>query len=1469
MHVTFGPNTVIPIERACRVVRPTELPPLRIGFLNARGAVAHDRGRTAAHAFADRTGLHALCMSETWTFGHDLRDSNSIFEHARGHELPREDGAVRARLGMNALHSGYGGWTWHHMAEFNTDYTQWLKASTTTPDAEGRHTHVYVGSVYVPGRYVARHRTGNAQQQPQDSNAQRNIAWQQLDRTCAMLHDSTSRDPTARHVLIVGGDLNGRLAMNGDETANAAGEEIRDFADRHDLTIANGLAVAHGTHSFTRAATPDRGAANSTPDFVLIDTACEAHVTKLRICDDSGIDSDHKPVVMELWLPSPKPNDEAAPHVAPHVVPRAAPHAAPLRSAMRDDNAELKQSLDRGMEQWLATAAPTTCTGDGIDALEMTFAHALQSCAVTSADTTQRKRPTRGGARGAVDMRARVTRAIRNAADRLAALIRHGAAAAVIAEQKLRLRRLQGRRQAAIRREQLRCNRRDEELFRSGDEATVWDRLQTALALSRRRRARGTAKAIGAVMDADGRLVTEPKAIAQVFREHFQREGAAAVQHQTANADVERLHSTAANPLTRDTTNLRTPATEQEIQRHIQQMKRRKAPGPDGTYPELLKMKSAALLRAITALCNAVLRTGVWPTRWGTGNVVPIPKAGGDRLKAGDYRGISLLPVISKLLEAVLNARLMAWLEATNGLHDAQHGFRPGRSTLDAAFVLHELVAAAKETATHSRRTAAQRRGIVPPAAHHTIYIAYLDVRKAYDGCWRQGIIAQLKARGVDQHTCALFESMLQPGKVRRTALIGTARSDEFALESGVPQGAVLSPALYNVFIDGLARRLEADERGFGATAHGIRVPSLLYADDIALLAHSPHQLQQMVDVCTQYAAEWRFSFNAAKCVVQIAGRDTKALTALLTIAETAMDGVTTRRVMQRVDRFKYLGLQPDFAQRPDTNARWAVQMAAHTAAAQHAKRQILAGARRFSWMSPAMLMRLFITYAAPKAEYGVQLWGPFLCARQRDELDRIQTQLQMRALLPNANAASPMPHAFANGEFARVSLALHGDELALRYLHHLTHAPPNTTLRRVFDARMGAARQRHNTPRDQRAARDGGTQSWCTALYSVCERVGMTSAWDGTEPVTPDAALWRSKCRAAVRAHWTHTWRQRTARHKALDGVYDATRVPKPQPYLFAASTATAGREILAQIRCNALPLGAVRADLMRRTRRAAGLSAAAPAAVPQRTPSDAEPPPNACGGESKAENTAQHNTNAPNASHASEGDAELTRAEQCDECALRGVHTTDTAQHFIAECDAQRFGALTRLIGAALHRIGHAMSPNTRQHCPDASAPHAHTADARADAQVSDRCDGHVMESNWLRATAEQRVRACLNGFGGWTLRKTTVVTALSERTTSHSANRQITRAIVRCTLNFLALRWKNRAKLLGHVPVIAFGESGARCVVAQPLRTAPAPPPVLQTSPLQPSSPSSLRTGPRQRWKEAQERLIHPVTPIQFLF
>jgi hypothetical protein len=232
--------------------------------------------------------------------------------------------------------------------------------------------------------------------------------------------------------------------------------------------------------------------------------------------------------------------------------------------------------------------------------------------------------------------------------------------------------------------------------------------------------------------------------------------------------------------------------------------------------------------------------------------------------------------------------------------------------------------------------------------------------------------------------------------------------------------------------------------------------------------------------------------------------------------------------------------------------------------------------------------------------------------------------------------------------------------------------------------------------------------------------------------------------------------------------------------------------------MRAGALPLGAVRAELRRSARdkarrRAAAATAAAGAAACNSTPGAPHAP-------------------AANSDAAAVTDDELTAAARCDECALRGTASADTPQHFIAHCDPQRYSALIDIICAALHRIGHAVSPNTRTpqcNTPSNGARSAHITPISP-------CDGHVMERNFRDAALTAQISTCLNGNGSWLLRNT-------KCGKSRHALRRITQTLVRCTQNFLMLRWRERCAKIGAAPVIAFAHAnfGRQVMVPHPPR------------------------------------------------
>jgi len=196
---------------------------------------------------------------------------------------------------------------------------------------------------------------------------------------------------------------------------------------------------------------------------------------------------------------------------------------------------------------------------------------------------------------------------------------------------------------------------------------------------------------------------------------------------------------------------------------------------------------------------------------------------------------------VGKVYNRVLSERLVQFAERQGGIVEEQGGFRPGRGTEDQLFVLTEII---------------RDRG-----SQQTTYAAFIDMKKAYDTVWRDGLWKRLWDEGVRGKLWRVIKNMYSV--VQSAVLVGEEQTEWFDLSTGVRQGCVMSPILFSLFINGLAK--EINERAVGVEVGKRRVRLLLYADDIVLLAESASDLQTMLDIVTAYSKQWRFRVNPKK----------------------------------------------------------------------------------------------------------------------------------------------------------------------------------------------------------------------------------------------------------------------------------------------------------------------------------------------------------------------------------------------------------------------------------------------------------------------------------------------------------------------------------------------------------------------------------------------------------------------------
>ena len=287
------------------------------------------------------------------------------------------------------------------------------------------------------------------------------------------------------------------------------------------------------------------------------------------------------------------------------------------------------------------------------------------------------------------------------------------------------------------------------------------------------------------------------------------------------------------------------------------------APGQNGLHPRGLKEGGAGVATMLHRVVTAVWRAGTAPAAWRQALLTPLPKKG-SRLNVGNFRRISLIDVESKAYLLIVLDRIRTHLDRC--FLDEQHGFRPERGPGDGQFCLRRLVEVASAHA-------------VP------VYAGFVDFKQAFDSLDRETLWAMLKAYGVHPKLVALIQDLYQ-GTTARVRANGFL-SDTVPFHSGVRQGCPLSPTLFNVYMDFVARILlrRCQERGipgfqiaYNIPGEGVRpaaggvrdLAMLLYADDLVLLAPSLEALTAALDVLEEVAAEWGLTINHDKTEVMI-----------------------------------------------------------------------------------------------------------------------------------------------------------------------------------------------------------------------------------------------------------------------------------------------------------------------------------------------------------------------------------------------------------------------------------------------------------------------------------------------------------------------------------------------------------------------------------------------------------------------
>ena len=277
-----------------------------------------------------------------------------------------------------------------------------------------------------------------------------------------------------------------------------------------------------------------------------------------------------------------------------------------------------------------------------------------------------------------------------------------------------------------------------------------------------------------------------------------------------------------------------------DVRRYLKKLDTSKAVGPDKISPRVLREAADELALPLTKLFRYCFAKGHFPSQWKNATVVPVHKKK-SRSDTNNYRPISLLSAISKVMEAMINKTLMSYLLKNKLVSALQFGFRPNHSAPDVLQILSHQISS---TLTQRQETR----------------VVALDIKGAFDRVWHEGLMRKLTAYGITGQLHAWLQCYLSGRSIE--VVVEGQRSAKKTINAGVPQGSILGPTLFLLYINDLPDCIKNSK-------------CLLYADDSTLFNSTSQQVSRLelamnmntdLEGIASWGRLWNVMFEPSKC---------------------------------------------------------------------------------------------------------------------------------------------------------------------------------------------------------------------------------------------------------------------------------------------------------------------------------------------------------------------------------------------------------------------------------------------------------------------------------------------------------------------------------------------------------------------------------------------------------------------------
>ena len=391
--------------------------------------------------------------------------------------------------------------------------------------------------------------------------------------------------------------------------------------------------------------------------------------------------------------------------------------------------------------------------------------------------------------------------------------------------------------------------------------------------------------------------------------------------------------------------------------------------------------------------------------------------------------------------------------------------------------------------------------------AKKKVMACFIDVRKAYDRVWRDGLWKALWQKGVRGKMWRVIKNYYR--KVQSAVRLDEGNTEWFDVDVGVRQGCVISPMLFDVFVDRLAREVRA--LNLGVPAAGKRLSLLLYADDIVLLADSQEELQRMLGAVQAFCRRWRVQVNMSKTKVMAFGAS----------GVKNLHIVWEGKKLEEVAEYKYLGLMIE------KRGSWKKEKEKMLRKAKRAAAMAWTLAVRAGDMSVKGMNNMWTALVRPHLEYGAEV----LSMRVWEDAEKVMRKVGRRVL----KCGNRLPNDAIVGELGWMSMRGRRMLLRLSYWGKVLAMDGQRWVKRVYE--HGRARLEGNA----------NANTWCKLTREWLLELGLDAEWNA-QAVGPE---WQEKVRGMIVEREARLWRLRAVKNAKLEEYVRWKHKPGMEEYL------------------------------------------------------------------------------------------------------------------------------------------------------------------------------------------------------------------------------------------------------------------------------------------------------------------------------